>query len=699
MPRRVFSGKDGLLTARLKALGSLSPEARSVQGKALNQIKQAIEAKLALRQKALEQAELDARLSQESIDVTLPGRGAGRGGLHPVTLTIERVEAIFRSIGFDVADGPEIEQDFFNFTALNTPDNHPARSMHDTFYIEGDDDTGRPLLLRTHTSPMQIRYARMHSPPIKVIAPGKTYRVDSDATHSPMFHQVEGMWIDEDVSFADLKNVYTEFLRRFFERDDIDVRFRPSYFPFTEPSAEIDMRFAGWAACRSMARGVGVGPGASECRTQHRARSRAIHRICLWLRDRAPGHAPLWCWRPAALLRQRSSIPRAVQGLIATMKFSERWLRTYADPALSSDELAHVLTMAGLEVEERSPVAPPFSDVIVAQVVSVERHPNADKLNVCQVDVGTGTMAQIVCGAPNVAPGLKVPCALPGAELPGGMKIGIATMRGVESAGMLCSARELGLSEDHGGLLVLPADLPVGGALRDSLGLDDLLWLLKLTPNLAHCMSVTGIAREVSALTGSALSLPGFSPVEAQIQDRLPVSIEAPDLCGRFSGRVIRGVNARATAPHWMRERLERSGQRSISALVDISNYVMLEIGRPSHVFDLAKIHGGLSVRWGRAGEQLKLLNGQTVDLGPDADGLAVGVIADQQQVESLAGIMGGDDTAVSLDTTDIYLEAAFWWPQLQLPGAPGATTFRLMPVSDSSEGLMPRPRSSISSI
>ena len=238
-----FLGKDGLLTARLKALGSLSPEARSVQGKALNQIKQAIEAKLALRQKALEQAELDARLSQESIDVTLPGRGAGRGGLHPVTLTIERVEAIFRSIGFDVADGPEIEQDFFNFTALNTPDNHPARSMHDTFYIEGDDDTGRPLLLRTHTSPMQIRYARMHSPPIKVIAPGKTYRVDSDATHSPMFHQVEGMWIDEDVSFADLKTVYTEFLRRFFERDDIDVRFRPSYFPFTEPSAEIDMRF------------------------------------------------------------------------------------------------------------------------------------------------------------------------------------------------------------------------------------------------------------------------------------------------------------------------------------------------------------------------------------------------------------------------------------------------------------------------
>ncbi|MFO0233416.1 MAG: phenylalanine--tRNA ligase subunit alpha [Burkholderiales bacterium] len=239
-----FLGKDGLLTARMKALGTVSPAERGPVGKRLNEAKQAIEALVAERQRALDQAALDARLSQESIDVTLPGRGAGRGGLHPVTLTIERVEAIFRSIGFDVADGPEIEEDFFNFTALNTPENHPARSMHDTFYVEGDDANGRPLLLRTHTSPMQVRYARMHPPPIKVIAPGKTYRVDSDATHSPMVHQVEGMWIDEAISFADLKNVYTEFLRRFFERDDLDVRFRPSYFPFTEPSAEIDMRFA-----------------------------------------------------------------------------------------------------------------------------------------------------------------------------------------------------------------------------------------------------------------------------------------------------------------------------------------------------------------------------------------------------------------------------------------------------------------------
>ena len=239
-----FLGKDGLLTQHMKGLGKLKGEERAHAGKALNEIKQAIEQALAVRQQDLEQAALQERLAAEAIDVTLPGRGMGQGGLHPVTLTIDRIERIFRSIGFDVADGPEIEEDFFNFTALNTPDNHPARSMHDTFYVEGEDARGQPLLLRTHTSPMQIRYARMHPPPIKVIAPGKTYRVDSDATHSPMFHQIEGLWIDQEVSFTDLRNLYTAFLRLFFEREDIDVRFRPSYFPFTEPSAEIDMRFA-----------------------------------------------------------------------------------------------------------------------------------------------------------------------------------------------------------------------------------------------------------------------------------------------------------------------------------------------------------------------------------------------------------------------------------------------------------------------
>jgi phenylalanyl-tRNA synthetase alpha chain len=240
-----YLGKGGELAALQGTLKSLSPEERKRFGAAFNGAKTRIEGALEARRAALSDARLDARLKEEALDVTLPGRARGRGGIHPVIRTWQRIEEIWRSIGFEVADGPEIETDWHNFTALNNPENHPARSMQDTFYVDLKDAQGLPLLLRTHTSPMQVRYARTHKPPIKVIAPGRTYRVDSDATHSPMFHQVEGLWIDEHISFADLKGVYTDFLRQFFEIDDLEVRFRPSYFPFTEPSAEIDMKLKG----------------------------------------------------------------------------------------------------------------------------------------------------------------------------------------------------------------------------------------------------------------------------------------------------------------------------------------------------------------------------------------------------------------------------------------------------------------------
>ncbi|HYD56540.1 MAG TPA: phenylalanine--tRNA ligase subunit alpha [Burkholderiales bacterium] len=238
-----YLGKAGELNAFRPSSGS--PEERKAAGAAYNAAKQRVEGALEARRAALADEKLDARLKQDALDVTLPSRGRGRGGIHPVVRTWQRIERIWRSIGFDVADGPEIETDWYNFTALNNPENHPARSMQDTFYVDMKDAHGLPLLLRTHTSPMQVRYARMHKPPIKVIAPGRTYRVDSDATHSPMFHQVEGLWIDEHISFADLKGVYTDFLRQFFEMDDLEVRFRPSFFPFTEPSAEIDMKLKG----------------------------------------------------------------------------------------------------------------------------------------------------------------------------------------------------------------------------------------------------------------------------------------------------------------------------------------------------------------------------------------------------------------------------------------------------------------------
>jgi phenylalanyl-tRNA synthetase alpha chain len=232
-----YLGKTGVLTEQLKALGKLPAAERPAAGALINEAKAKLESALSARRAALADAKQDASLAAEALDVSLPGRGAGMGTLHPITRTLERVEALFGSLGFTVADGPEIEDDFHNFTALNTPENHPARSMQDTFYVEGG------MVLRTHTSPIQIRYMETHAPPIKIIAPGRVYRVDSDATHSPMFHQVEGLWIDHDVSFADLKGVFTEFLRCYFERDDIKVRFRPSFFPFTEPSAEIDMAF------------------------------------------------------------------------------------------------------------------------------------------------------------------------------------------------------------------------------------------------------------------------------------------------------------------------------------------------------------------------------------------------------------------------------------------------------------------------
>ncbi len=340
------------------------------------------------------------------------------------------------------------------------------------------------------------------------------------------------------------------------------------------------------------------------------------------------------------------------------MRIPENWLRRFVSPDWNAEEIAERLTMAGLEVEQTLRAAPPFHGVVVARVVEVSRHPDADRLSVCRVDAGEARLRTIVCGAPNVVADMRVACALPGAELPGAVKIEPVKMRGVASEGMLCSARELGLSEDHAGILSLDPALVPGADLRAALALDEAVFELKLTPNLAHCMSVYGVARELAALSGAPLDAPAFAPVAPTLDDRLPVRVLAADLCGRFSGRVIRGVDPAAPTPEWMKRRLERAGQRSIAALVDISNYVMLELGRPTHVFDLDRIDGALEVRWGRPGERLELLNGQSIEL--DAD---VGVIAAGDRVESLAGIMGGETTAVHDGTRNVYVEAAFWWP------------------------------------
>lgn len=339
------------------------------------------------------------------------------------------------------------------------------------------------------------------------------------------------------------------------------------------------------------------------------------------------------------------------------MLFSESWLRAYCNPQMNTEALAEALTMAGFEVEEVTTIAPPFEGVVVAQVVTCRDHENSDHLHVCEVDAGTGELLQIVCGAPNVAAGVKVPCAMIGAVLPGNFQIKKSKLRGEVSMGMLCSARELGITEDHSGLWLLPEDAPVGMNIREYAHLDDAKIEIKLTPNRGDALSVVGVARDLHAVTGAPLTLPEMPVVAPTCECVLPVKVEAPDLCGRFAGRVIRGLNPKAKTPQWMRDRLERAGQRSISALVDISNYVMLELGRPTHFFDLERITSkSITVRWGREGESVTLLNGQTKAI----DGW-YGVVCDGDKPSCLAGIMGGDDTACTDETTSIFIEAAFW--------------------------------------
>ncbi len=339
------------------------------------------------------------------------------------------------------------------------------------------------------------------------------------------------------------------------------------------------------------------------------------------------------------------------------MQFSEQWLRQYTNPSIDTDALSHLLTMAGLEVEDLAGVGADFNKVVIAEIISADKHPDADRLQVLKVNVGAAESLQIVCGASNARVGLKAPCALVGAVLPG-FEIKQAKVRGVESFGMMCSETELGLAAESAGLLELPVNATVGQDIREYLGLNDKLFTLKLTPNRSDCLSIVGIAREVAALTGATLDLPKFDAVSAQHQDVKKVSVADAEACARYCGRLVKGVNAKAQTPEWMVRRLERSGLRSISAVVDITNYVLLELGQPMHAFDAAKLQGDINVRWASQGETITLLNEQEVKL--DKDML---VIADNSGAIAFAGVMGGQSTAVSDTSTDIFLESAFFTP------------------------------------
>ncbi len=346
------------------------------------------------------------------------------------------------------------------------------------------------------------------------------------------------------------------------------------------------------------------------------------------------------------------------------MQFSENWLRSLVDTDLDSQALSHALTMAGLEVEDMQPVAAPFGKVVVAKILSAEKHPDADRLQVCKVDVGLlvdgkTVPLQIVCGAANARAGLIAPCAMVGAELPG-ISIKQAKVRGVESFGMMCSSKELGISAEATGLLELDSSAVIGQDIREHLDLNDHLLTLKLTPNRSDCLSITGIARDVAAITGAATRFEAITPAATELQQTKSVLVAEPAVCPRYCGRLVSGINAQAPTPAWMVKRLERSGLRSISAVVDITNYVLFALGQPMHAFDAAKLSGDINVRFAKAGESLDLLNDQTVQL--KADDL---VIADAQGAVALAGIMGGKTTAVSDETADVFLESAFFVPSV----------------------------------
>ena len=345
------------------------------------------------------------------------------------------------------------------------------------------------------------------------------------------------------------------------------------------------------------------------------------------------------------------------------MQFSENWLRTFVNPKLTSAELSHALTMAGLEVEDEQSAGAVFTNVVIVEIVEAAKHPDADRLQVCKVNIGKDTL-QIVCGAANARVGIKVPCALVGAELPS-ISIKQAKVRGVDSYGMLCSSKELGLAAEATGLLELPSDAPTGRDIRQYLSLNDNLLTLKLTPNRADCLSILGIARDVAAITGAPLSLPKIIPVKLESQRTMAVLVNAPAACPAYYGRVIEGVYAQAKTPDWMARNLERSGVRSISAIVDITNYVLLELGQPLHAFDLAKLGDHIEVRFAKAGETLKLLNDTEIKLKKDDLVIASNHGVKDNSAIALAGIMGGEPTSVTDTTTDIFLESAFFTPDV----------------------------------
>ena len=542
-------------------------------------------------------------------------------------------------------------------------------------------------MLRTHTSPVQVRTMLTQKPPIRVICPGRTYRCDSDQTHTPMFHQVEGLVVDKGSHLGHLKWILAEFCKAFFEVDHLKMRFRPSYFPFTEPSLEVDIqcrrtkdeiRFGegeDWLeilGCGMVHPNVLRNCGIDPDEYQGFAWGMGIDRIATLeirhagsprvLRGRCPLARPLRL-PPARLPDPRRGTER--------MKFTLSWLKDHLDTREPLGAIVDKLTMIGLEVEGVEDKAAALKPFTIARVISAEQHPNANRLRVCMVDTGSGDPVQVVCGAPNARAGMKGVFSPPGTFIPGkNITLGVGTIRGVESRGMLVSAFELQISDDHEGIIELPADAPLGVPYATWAHLDDPVIDINLTPNRPDCAGVHGIARDLGAADMGTFkdpvikSVPGTFPCPVAVKREFGAT---PSLCPGFALRLVRGVK-NGESPEWLQRRLTAIGLRPINALVDITNFITFDRGRPLHVFDAAKVKGNLVVRRARAGESLLALDGKTYALDD-----TMCVIADDNGVESLAGIMGGEASGCSAATTDVLIEVGALGPDQHRPDRPQA--------------------------
>ncbi len=643
--RVFYLGKKGPIQNAMKSMKNMEGSERAQFGKVSNQVKQTITKAIEDKKVQLEEEAVLAKLNSETIDITLPSFQIEEGSMHPMMLVQEEMEDFFIGMGYEVADGPEIETDHFNFELLNVPKGHPARDMQDTFYI--DENT----LLRSQTSPVQAHVMLAHEGkgPIKIICPGKTYRRDDDdATHSHQFKQCEGLVIDKNITLSDLKGTLELYAKKAFG-EKREIRLRPSYFPFTEPSVEVDISChnCGGKGC-AMCKGTGwieiCGAGMVN---PH------VLEMCGFDPDVYQGFAFGFGIERIAMLKYVIDNIRHFYNDDLSLNLLNNYVKV---DDIDPEELANKVTSIGLEVEGMHVLA--YGDkLVIGYIHSLEMHPDSDHLRVCQVEVAPGQINQIICGAPNVAAHQKVIVALPGCDLGNGFIIKNSKIRGVESNGMICSIAELGINnrflrdEDRDGIHILDADAPIGEDALSYLGLKDTILEIGLTPNRADCMAMTSFAYEVGALLHREVKLPEIKPMN-ELPSDIEIKIET-EKCPFFSAKLVKGINTKES-PAWLKNYLMASGIKPINNVVDISNFVMIETGQPIHMYDYDKLTKKEFVIRQGYHEKAKLLDEQEYQLEDDDI-----IVSTDGGVGCVAGVYGAYSTRVEDSTKNIVIEVA----------------------------------------